>query len=36
MNDITIICDNGGRITLQIINGDQRYQHMYDTAEQCP
>lgn len=29
--DITIICDNGGGITLQV--GD--YQHTYDDAKHC-
>lgn len=36
-NTITIICDNGGGITLQVINTEgQEYQHFYnDNAGQC-
>lgn len=40
MDNIQIICDNGGGITLQIESGDRRYQHHYcggpqDDAAQC-
>jgi hypothetical protein len=37
-NDITVIFDNGGGITLQVVNvTGQDYQHAYDTSqiEQC-
>jgi hypothetical protein len=34
--DITIIADNGGGLTLQIIAADgTRYQHKYNDPEQC-
>lgn len=33
--EITAICDNGGGITLQVIDGDARYQHTYQDAKQC-
>lgn len=33
--DITIIADNGGGLTLQIITETERYQHTYDDANQC-
>ena len=34
-NEITIIFDNGGRITLQVGEGKDRYQHAYDYAVHC-
>jgi hypothetical protein len=33
--DITIVFDNGGGITLQVGEGDDRYQHAYDNADHC-
>ena len=33
-NHITIICDNGGGITLQIDDGGNRWQHWSNNADQ--
>ncbi len=34
--DITIIADNGGGLTLQLVDDyDQRYQHHYMSPTQC-
>ena len=36
MTEINVIADNGGGITLQIINDNgAKYQHCYDDAAQC-
>lgn len=32
---IKIIADNGGGLTLQIVEGKLRYQHTYTDANQC-
>ena len=33
--EITVILDNGGGATLQIVEGDWRYQHYYEDATVC-
>lgn len=33
--NISIICDNGGGITLQVVHGKVRFQHNYNDAMQC-
>jgi hypothetical protein len=35
-NEINVIADNGGGITLQVINDNgSKYQHTHDDADQC-